>query len=425
MRLKLGSTKITAITLLSLLVTTQFPLQSFAQAGVAYELSAEKETWVTENLSASGVGYTMVTYPNGEVIILDMKGELVTTKSTLEEVYGIKSFKILFAKNNLTSTEVGKIKEALDSLNTNAKLVNDIMTIVTIAAAAAGIASIFVGGVAIPIALVVGAVKVTTQYVVENTEKPKSTSVELVNLLTRLEGGNMVLADYKQALTLAVKLREQIKDLNSKLILQVTGLGSIAYHKALSTIADTISNQDLKKYAASVEKSQTELDNSLKWLDRLDVDNIKQLAITQTNEYMRLQTARIESRKKLYESTLNSAQGLIAGVKQDLTVASRSGIDASVPLRLLSEIEPKIKDARNHATNYEYRSAMDLLAEATSSLHQIEVMLKQGESKTRPDPIPTSGAQTTSISSYWMPAIVGLVMVIVIVIYMLNKRRAS
>ncbi|MBI4258108.1 MAG: hypothetical protein HY619_04060 [Thaumarchaeota archaeon] len=378
---------IMALLTLCLVATAQFPLEAFAQRGMASELSSENETWVMHNLVVAGAQYTLVTYSNGDVLLLDGKDGLVTIVSTLEDVYGVKSFKDIFADNGLTSTNVQKISESLDSLHSNAKLVNDIMTWVAIAAAAAGIASIFVGGVAIPIAIVVGAVKFSTHYIVENTERPKATASELRNLLAELERGNAKFQDYKQALVLASKLRSQLKDLNSQLILQVTGFGNLAYYKALYSIADVVSGvageqaKNLRQYGSAIEKSQSELEAALGWLDKLDTESIQQAATIQTNNYMKLQASRIESRKRVYESLFSQTQSLLVDARNKVNTASQKGLNALGAYSILSQAESKMDDAKNRGVRFEYRSAIALLTETSKSSQQIDSTLEQAKSQ--------------------------------------------
>jgi len=376
-----------------------FPETGQAQRDMGYELSSINETYKhLDSLTVYGKPYQIISYQNDEVILLDNQGNLVLDTLTLQEVYKVKGFKDLFVQNGITTSQYTTIYSSLNTLYTNAKSVDDLMTWITIAAGILGVASIFVGGIAIPIATVVGAVKVATIFIKDNIQQPLNTAYNLHRKMGELIEDS-VSQDYIEILSLSVQLREELDDLSNQLILKIDGFGNVAYYEALYKIADALeflsseNANNLRNYAFDIEISQNNLETSLTWLKSLNTNSIIANADSKTNNYISLQNSRINSRITDFENELNNVNVQIFNAQANITYYASQGADISIPNSFITQANLKIELAENYASRHEYRTAKNYLMEASNLsdkaietvlvsllIHQAELKVSEAQS---------------------------------------------
>ena len=393
--MKIFSTIFFLLVLTSTTVLT--PAMVFAQGEMDFELSGVDETYVTlDSIMVSGASYDIISYQNGDVVLLNGQGELVLDSLLLNEVFTVKSYKDLFTQNGITNSKFNTVSSALNTLHSNAELVSDVMTWLAIGATLLGIGSLLIGGVAIPFAAIVDAVAFVTSYVTNNLQTPLSTANLLQQEMNSLAGADSSSSKYSSILSMSVQLRDELSDLNNKLILSISGYGNIAYYEALYTIADAIEGlssdyaRDLRNQAFNIETSQKTLESSLDWLESLNVDVITSNSNSQANTYSSSQKSRLASRLTNYQSELNAVNIQIENAEDDVVNRASQGADISVSNSFIIQTSSKIEIAENHASRYEYRTALLSLGEASSLsqkaidcarisliIHQVEVKIDE------------------------------------------------
>ena len=418
--------------LVFLIVTSQIIVPVFAQENIANELSKENEQYVVDNIIVRGERYSVVTYDNGEVLLLDDVSILITSTSTLNDVFGVKSFRELFNQNNLTSNNIATIYNSIDIIHTNAKFINEIMAWLTLVAGMLGIISIVVGGIAIPLTLMIGAVKIATNYIGNNIKIPRATISDLLSTIEKTEGIEAEPLLFEQTLNKVDETKTQLTELNNELILDITGIENLAYYNAIYLIGDAIElvaedqALDLFEYGYHIETSQKHLENTLVWLNTLNTENIKQLATTKTNDYTQMHNQRIETRTTEYRSFLTTTQSLLTEKRNNLNTASQQGYQTTEAYRVLSATETKIDNAKEFATEYRFRTAMDMLEESTVSLQQIDSLI------VRPEITTTTSTTTSTTTAITTPTVsndnlyITIVAFLVLIIgYMIYRNRKT
>lgn len=394
---------------------------------MAFELSAKNENFVSNDIYVKGERYVIVTYDNDEVLLIDDAGLLVSSTSTLNEVFEVKSFRELFNQSNLTSNNIVPIYDSIDILHSNAKLVNDLMTWLTVAAIILGISSIVVGGIAIPLTVIVSSVKFATNYIVDDIQTPRATISDLLSIIEKTESKNAEPLLFEQSLNKVDETKVQLTEFNNQLILDVTGIGNVAYYNALYFIADAIESvagdqaTDLRRYASIIETSQLQLDNALDWLNTLNTNNIQQSAATKTNNFIQLHKLRIETRSNEYSLVLSSTQNVLTEVRNNLNIASQKGYQTTEAYRVLSMTEPQIDTAKALANEYMFRTAMNMLEESTTSLQQIDSLIVRPEATTTTSSATSITTNTESNDYLYIFIVAILVLIIAYMIYHIRK----
>jgi len=363
--------------LILLVLTGSFSLPVMAQSDMSYELSTENETYsILDTLAVNEVTYRLIVYQNGEVILLDNDGGLVLNTDLMKEVYGVKSFKDLFMQKGIIKAKYENAYSILDNLYANAKLVDNMMTWIAIAATLLGVSSILIGGAAIPVMVIVDAVKFATTYMTNNIQQPLNTAYELKSKMIELDSGRLSTSGYREVLSLSVDLRNQLNDLNNQLILTVVGYGSVVYYEALYMIADLVEvlSQDnansLKKYASEIEESQEMLQAVLNWLKTLDIDTVTQSALSQIDGYVSLQNSRISSRKKDFQTTKEDVQETLSSAQKEISDYAAKGADVSIPNLLITEANSRIQTGETYLLRYEIRTGKQILMEASDLIEK-------------------------------------------------------
>jgi len=352
------------------------PITASAQSGMAYELAGDGETYASEYIYVSGIRYKMVNYQRGGQdtgsIVLDGSGNLVTDSSQLNEIYGIKAYQELFLQNGVTTTKYYAIHSTLSDLYTSTKNVEDVMIWLSVVATVLGIASILIGGEAIPIAVIVGTVTYATHYIAENIQTPLNTASELRTKMSNIGSGYGSTSDYEEILMLNDQLRNELEDINNQFILDVAGFGKTTMCSAINGIADGIdwvasdTADDLRNWASNIEQEQKELDETLTWLGTIQSSYVIQSATNLMNDYVSNQNSRITTRQSEFNTKLNNIQMEISSVTSEVNGYGFQGADITVASSLLSQANSKTESAQNILTQYKFRTASSTLDEALS-----------------------------------------------------------
>ena len=354
-----------------------FPITVYGQLNIEDELSLDNESYsLLETLTVNGNSYQIISYQNGDVILIDGQDNLVLDTSTLEEVFTVKGFKDTFIQNGITYSRFESVYLALSNMYDNAELANNLMSWITLGAVIVGVSSIVVGGIALPLIAIVGAVKFATSYIVDNIQYPLNTADNLLESLEDLNQGSVSSEDYFDILSLNEQITDELSDLNSQLLMNIVGFGNVAYYEALYKIANVLevlssdNANNLRSQASSIEISQTELEQTLIWLETLNTNSIISEAGSKSDNYISLQNNRIESIKSDFENELNKYNNQLVAAQSEISNQVAKGADISLSNSIIIQADAKITIAENHASEYEYRTATAYLVDASILLQQ-------------------------------------------------------
>ncbi len=320
--------------------------------------------------------YEIIQYQNGETVVQDSGGVLVTSTSVLTEVFGIRSYQELFVQYEIMSAKYGTIHSALTTLQSNVKLLRNVWGLVTLIMGILGIASIVVGGVAIPLSVLTGIVAVATQFILNNIESPLNTVSTIRMKIDAFAGVSISTANYKEILSLTRQLRTELTDLKNHLILKATEGVSVAYYRALYIIADLISrvNADLgskiRGYASEIEQSQQQIESSLQWLESFDEQPINQQAAAKTGTYMSLQHARLTSKQKDFDNSLDSLRSQLSEAQSQISTVANQGADVSYANSVIAQANGMLQTAQTQVLSYLFRTATSTLDSAQTLIQK-------------------------------------------------------
>lgn len=338
------------------------------------ELSfGNEQYYVADTIRYFGDNYQIIVYQNGDTIVLDSSGNLVTNPSILNNVYLIEGYKNVFSKYNVKKDKYSTISEALTNYyNSLGALTNPALRVaLTVLGSAIGTVSLpIIGTISGPV--IVNMLIDLAERLREGSKVPQSTVDKILENFALIENGEVTSKTYEDILQLSILLKNQLNDWSSQFMVlgyNVWGsLGEILYKigdagSNLPLVGDTA--KEIKKAGSSMMESQRILSSSIEWLSTLQVDQIKYEANMLAQTMMNSQEQRIRKLQEDFNSAVNVLNNDLAQARSQTANAASQGADVTLANSLIQQASLKLDEAKIQADNYRFKTAKIALNESS------------------------------------------------------------
>jgi hypothetical protein len=166
------------------------------------ELSfGNEQYYVADTIRYFGDNYQIIVYQNGDTIVLDSSGNLVTNPSILNNVYLIEGYKNVFSKYNVKKDKYSTISEALTNYyNSLGALTNPALRVaLTVLGSAIGTVALpIIGTISGPV--IVNMLIDLAERLREGSKVPQSTVNKILENFALIENGEVTSKTYEDIL---------------------------------------------------------------------------------------------------------------------------------------------------------------------------------------------------------------------------------
>jgi len=380
------------------------------------ELSfGNEQYYVTDTIRYFGNNYQIIVYQNGDTIVLDSSGNLVTNPNILNNVYLIEGYKTSFSKYNVQKDKYSTISETLTNYyNSLGVLTNPTSRLaLTVLAGAIGTVSLPIIGTISCVVIVDVLIKLAEQLR-EGSKVPQSTVNKILENFALIGNGEATPKTYEDILQLSILLKNQLNDWSGQFMVLGynvwSSLGEILYKigdagSNLPLVGDTA--KEIKKAGSSMMESQRILSSSIEWLSTLRVDQIKYEANMSAQTMINSQEQRIRKLQDNFNSAVNVLNNDLAEARTQIANIASQGADVTLANSLIQQASLKLDEARIQADNYRFKTAKIALNESsmkisyaklasTLSIDIYKVELKFAEAQKIIDQKSSTGANVSS-----------------------------
>ncbi|MEM3886518.1 MAG: hypothetical protein QXO82_05620 [Candidatus Methanomethylicia archaeon] len=344
------------------------------------ELSFGNEQYsLTDSIKYNNKVYQIITYQNGDTIVLDASESLVTNPNILNDVYLIRGYKIIFLKYGIEKSKFSIISEAINSYYDSLEILKN---------PALPILATFIGTISLPIIgtislpVIVGVLSTLAENLRNGAKIPKSTVDRILENFVIIERGDASPKTYEEILQLSMLLRNQLNDWSGQFMIlgyNVWGsLGDILYK-----IGDAGSNfpivgniaKDIKNAGSRMMESQKILTSSINWLSTLQVEQIKSDANTLANTMINSQEQRIKKLQEDFNSLSTVVYNDLAQAQTQINNAALQGADVTAANLLLQQASLKLEQAKSQVNNYYFKTAKSTLNDTSKLISDSKLAL--------------------------------------------------
>lgn len=339
------------------------------------ELAFENETFsTTQSVSYLGSVYEIVTYQNGDNVLFDSSGSLVTNTDTLNGAYLISGYQQAFSKYGITEAKYSALPNAISNYRNSLGVLTNPASATVLGLLGAGL-----GTIALPVvgtvsgAAIIGALIFVAGRLGDTAKTPQSTADQILADFAQIKSGQATPKTYENVLTHSDQFKSQMKDWESQFIVlgnNVWGsLGDIIY-KIGDAGANLWGVGDISKQIRSAGdnmiESQTTFSTTLEWLSTWNANQVKEDATSIAQKMMDSQKQRIRSLQSNFETLVGSVKDAYTKAQHQANEVASQGADISYANVLLQQSSSKIEQATSEAGNYQFKTARSILGEATN-----------------------------------------------------------